>query len=147
MDIDKTTLKVKYQQDIENIGYIQTILNRVTKDDIKSFTNLFFKQIINEIYYNGQIPDYEILNILLENISDDDKVFVNILIFFNQHNRILKEEINQLHEIIGNLDSKLTYLSGSTEERLNRIEDSSMHIQGYFKSEILEIKDFIKMKD
>ena len=147
MDIDKTTLKVKYQQDIENIGYSKTILNCVTKEDIKAFVNLFFRQIINEIYYNGQIPDYEILNILLENISDDDKVFVNILIFFIQHNRILKEEIGYLTETIANLDSKLSYLSESTEQRLNRVEDSLIHNQGYFNSEILGIKDFIKMKN
>lgn len=147
MDIDKTTLKVKYQQDIENIGYIQTILNRVTKEDIKSFVNLFFRQIINEIYYNGQIPDYEILNIFLENISDDDKVFVNILLFFIQHNRILKAEIRHLTETIADLDAKLSYLSESTEQRLNSIDDSLIHNQSYFNSEILEIKDFIKMKN
>lgn len=147
MDIDKTTLKIKYQQNIENIGYIQTILNHVTKEDIKSFANLFFRQIINEIYYNGQIPDYEILNILLENISDDDKVFVNILMFFIQHNRILKEEINQLTETISDLDSKLAYLFESTEQRLNSIDNALMHNQDYFNSEIFKIKDFIKMEN
>lgn len=147
MDIDKTTLKVKYQQDIENIGYIQTILNRVTQEDITSFINLFFRQIINEIYHNGQIPSYETLHILLENISDDDKVFVNILIFFIQHNGILKSEINHLTDVIAELESKLSYLSESTEQRLNRIDDSLIHNQGYVNSEILGIKDFIKMKD
>ena len=145
MDIDKTVLNIKYQQDIENIGYTQTILKRVAKEDIKSFVNLFFRQIINEIYHNCQIPEYEVLDILLENISEDDKVFVNILTYFNQHNSILKAEICYLTDTIAELKANLSYLTDSTEQRLNRVENSIMHNHDYFNSEILEIKDFIKI--